>query len=468
MSSTSEISSLLETLTASIEVFKAELVRQQLPEPSLRTSKPHPIDDPSYIPSPAMYEARRLAVGSLNCLKLIIENPAEAALSIHADIEEVQGLRVSTQVDLHQVLESAADPDSGESIETIAIKTKIHPLKLGAVLRFLAYRGWYREPRPGHFANSRRSHALKKDSPGYHVVHNLCDLGYKYTAKLPEALTHPDESFRMALDVTHTALNLAYDTDLPFFGAESWTSKYPADAQTFALGMGGMGAGSNNGVAYDFPWVDLAKDKDAVVDVGGGQGTLCCTLAAAHPELKNFIVQDIPALQGPADKYIASQGLSDRVKFEVQDFFQPNRRQGTGSYVFVIQKVLHDWSDEDGAKILRQIRECLLDGKSSLVIIDPVLSPATISSEAPSAKESLAALQGKDRYEPVQPPPLLPHDFGDNWMIAHTVNIALLGLCNAFERTYASMDNMLTLAGLSIKKMNATRGYVQLTEVAVS
>lgn len=87
MSSVSEISSLLVTLTSSIEVFKAELAKQDLPEPCLRTSKPHPIDDPSYITSPALYEARRVVVENLSFLRLLLENPTEATLK--ASIEGV-------------------------------------------------------------------------------------------------------------------------------------------------------------------------------------------------------------------------------------------------------------------------------------------------------------------------------------------------------------------------------------------
>jgi hypothetical protein len=65
MSSLSEITSLQKTLNAALDAFKAELAAQNLPEPSLNTSKPHPIDEITYLPTPAMYEARRVALASL-------------------------------------------------------------------------------------------------------------------------------------------------------------------------------------------------------------------------------------------------------------------------------------------------------------------------------------------------------------------------------------------------------------------
>ena len=63
--SLSEITSLQNTLNSAIDAFKAELAAQNLPEPSLNTSKLHPIDEVTYLPTPAMYEARRVAVASL-------------------------------------------------------------------------------------------------------------------------------------------------------------------------------------------------------------------------------------------------------------------------------------------------------------------------------------------------------------------------------------------------------------------
>lgn len=45
------------------------------------------------------------------------------------------------------------------------------------------------------------------------------------------------------------------------------------------LRLGAVGPTSDPGVVADFPWDAIAKGKDAIVDVGGGQGTLCCSLA---------------------------------------------------------------------------------------------------------------------------------------------------------------------------------------------
>lgn len=63
--SLSEITSLQNTLNSALDAFKAELAAQNLSEPSLNTSKPHPTDAITFLPTPAMYEARRAALASL-------------------------------------------------------------------------------------------------------------------------------------------------------------------------------------------------------------------------------------------------------------------------------------------------------------------------------------------------------------------------------------------------------------------
>ena len=55
-----------------------------------------------------------------------------------------------------------------------------------------------------------------------------------------------------------------------------------------------------------------------------------------YPDIKKFVVQDLPATREAAESFIASKGLTDRVEFEEQDFFKPQQRKG--KYVFVMQR----------------------------------------------------------------------------------------------------------------------------------
>ena len=87
-----------------------------------------------------------------------------------------------------------------------------------------------------------------------------------------------------------------------------------------------------------------------------------------YPDIKKFIVQDLPETHEAAESFIASKGFTGCVEFKAQDFFKPQQRKG--KYVFVMQRgsyviminfakclnnrvypygtVLHDWNTEDG------------------------------------------------------------------------------------------------------------------------
>ncbi|KAG6873862.1 hypothetical protein C0995_010474 [Termitomyces sp. Mi166 len=436
----SEITSLQNTLNSALDIFKAELVAQGLQEPSLNTSKTHPVDDISYLPSPAMFEARRVALASLGLLKSLIQSPYDALAANTWMTLESACVRLAAEIDVASVL---GDSEDGLSIDEIAKKTNVDSPKLERALRLLVSQGWFREPKHGFFANNGLSNFIKRDQPGLHLATYMSvfaknGLFNKVSAGFSEMINNPKPEFRKSNDPRHTAFQLTYDTDVPFFGAGGWLTKDPEEAVKFGLSMGAVGPTSDPGVAADFPRTEISKGKDAIVDVGGGQGTLCCSLAARYPEIKQFIVQDLPTTREAAESFIASKGLSNKIKFEAQDFFEPQQRNGKN--VFVMQRVLHDWTTEDGmtsfvvltsfsdeffskgAKMLRHIRD-VLDESSCLLIIDTIIQSGVVSSVGPTLSESFAKLN-ENTYGPVPPPESIPIDFGDASRIQHQINVA--------------------------------------------
>ncbi|XP_006454122.1 hypothetical protein AGABI2DRAFT_182116 [Agaricus bisporus var. bisporus H97] len=459
--SLSEITSLQTTLNAALDTFKTELAAQQISEPSLNTSKPHPTDDIAFLPTPAMFEARRTVLACLGLIKTLVQSPYDAlAANTWMNLESA-GLRLVASIGLPSVL---GDSEDGLSISEIAERTGVDALKLERVLRLLMTQGYFREPHHGYFANNRMSNIIKNDQPGYHLATYMNALFSKVSDTYPAMVNHTDLEFRKNTDPFHTAFQLAYNTDVAYFGAGGWLTKDPQEAVKFGLAMGAVGPTSDPGVAADFSWADICRGKDGVVDVGGGQGTLCCSLATKYPEIKQFVVQDLPETQAAAESFIASKGLSHKVVFEAQDFFAPQQRKG--KYVFVMQRVLHDWSTEDGAKMLRHIRD-VLNKDSCLLIIDTIIQSAVVSNTGSSFMESVSKLKC-GAYEPVPPPQYLPVDFGESSRIQHQINVALTALCNSFERTLPQLDEMVTKGGLRIKKVHATRGWASITEVELA
>ena len=62
------------------------------------------------------------------------------------------------------------------------------------------------------------------------------NLFTKVSASFYDMITHPDIEFRQNTDPFHTAFQLAFNTDIAFFGAGGWLTKYPQDAIKFGLG----------------------------------------------------------------------------------------------------------------------------------------------------------------------------------------------------------------------------------------
>jgi hypothetical protein len=99
---------------------------------------------------------------------------------------EAGGIRLVAEINLAGIL---GDNDEGLSIQQIEKQTGVDGEKLGKfcflalayviwhllvflmaerVVRMLIGQGWFREPKPGYFANSRLSRIIAKDQPGYH------------------------------------------------------------------------------------------------------------------------------------------------------------------------------------------------------------------------------------------------------------------------------------------------------------
>jgi hypothetical protein len=62
------------------------------------------------------------------------------------------------------------------------------------------------------------------------------------------------------------------------------------------------------------------------------------------------------------------------VIFQQHDFFSPQPVKDAD--VFLLRGIMHNWGSSYAIKILRQLRDAAVVGKTKLVIIDPVVSYA--------------------------------------------------------------------------------------------
>ncbi|WP_433516191.1 methyltransferase [Nonomuraea sp. CA-143628] len=108
-----------------------------------------------------------------------------------------------------------------------------------------------------------------------------------------------------------------------------------------------------------------------VADIGGGKAIFLGLLLERFPGCAGVLFER-PAMVEAAVASIAEQGLSDRVTVTAGDFFAGPLPAGCDAYI--LNMVLHDWSDEAAARILRQVRTAIGDTGAVLFVLEQVVS----------------------------------------------------------------------------------------------
>lgn len=173
--------------------------------------------------------------------------------------------------------------------------------------------------------------------------------------------------FRAWSDVLHTVKTgkPAFDET---FGMNyfEFLAAHPDEALVFNRAMGAtMPAAIAALEHYDF------EGCSTVVDVGGGDGAMIASVLARHPEMRG-VLQDLPETVQQAGPNLARAGVTDRCTLFGESFYDTVPPDGD---VYVLARVLHDWSDENALKILRNVRAAM-PPHARLVLVETILRPA--------------------------------------------------------------------------------------------
>ena len=276
-------------------------------------------------------------------------------MSTQSDFEAldllIRGFQVSRMLRLVADL-AVADklPDDGAlNVDDLASSCGVQAAPLMRVLRALAAFDVFRVTVDGQVSHSARSRLLRSDAPtSLHTAARFWAAPGSWRAwgELDAALTG---------GIPHQA---AWQTS-----RFDYLRQHADEARLFDAFMAGMRDDRHQAVAaaYDFSGANL------IVDVGGGNGeTLRCILRrfpGAHGLVidRDDVVEAIPA----------AARLDGRIEAQGGDFLQ-GVPAGADRYLLV--RVLHDWSDEDCVRILRNCRSAMPD-KARLLIVEQLLEP---------------------------------------------------------------------------------------------
>lgn len=95
-----------------------------------------------------------------------------------------------------------------------------------------------------------------------------------------------------------------------------------------------------------------------IVDVGGGTGAFLSGLCERLTSLRGAVF-DLPQVEALALEKLAERGHSDRIDFIPGNFFEDELPENAD--LFILGDILHDWSEDDGTRILQKIHSALPD-----------------------------------------------------------------------------------------------------------
>lgn len=225
--------------------------------------------------------------------------------------------------------------------EELAGKMKVHPEIVKRIFRMASGINLFKEEPKGQVAHTSLSTALPMLSPWIKLVCRR-DFSDAY-ASWPDAMLLYDEPKKPGSN----PFNFANGYEKSLFGVMQDEDGMALFTEAMKSVEEGQDAGH---FVHGFDWAGL--DEGPVVDLGGGNGHISIPIAKAHPRLR-IIIQDVEVNKEHAAKLIPAE-LRDRITFQVQDFFQP-QTTNTGAKVFFMRHIIHDWPDEDAARILQQL-----------------------------------------------------------------------------------------------------------------
>ncbi len=213
------------------------------------------------------------------------------------------------------------------------------PDTLHRLLRALASDGVFRETKPGVFEHTEQSRLLL--GPGWsEFAHLFGGVFFEATTDLSASTSDPPFPERFGA------------------GFWEWLAEHPAERAAFDAAMAGeRGRPAERLAALEW------REGEVVVDVGGGNGALLVELIRRRPELRG-IVLDLP------ETVRDEAALGDRIEFVAGSFFE-SVPEGDA---YLLSGILHDWPDEDAARILRTIRAAAPQ-HARLLINESVIRP---------------------------------------------------------------------------------------------
>jgi O-methyltransferase domain/Dimerisation domain len=243
--------------------------------------------------------------------------------------------------------------DGPRDSEALAAQTAAHAPSLHRVLRALASVGVLHEDDDGLFGLTAIGECLRSDAPEP-VGGWAAFIGRPYHWQAWGNLLH-------GVRTGENAFRAVYGTDVWDYRAQ-----HAEEGAIFDGAMTAIMLRANRHVlaAYDF------GRFATVVDVGGGRGAFLSAILEANPGMRGVLF-DQPQV-------VDAAVVGERCDVVPGSFFDAVPE---GADAYLLKAVLHDWDDEDAARILRRCRTAIPD-HGALLIVERDLGAANDNADA--------------------------------------------------------------------------------------
>jgi DNA-binding HxlR family transcriptional regulator len=254
--------------------------------------------------------------------------PHEQILSIISGYWHANALGLATKLGLADLL-----AEGPVQVEELASRTGANTQALFRLLRALESIGIFAQTDYRTFCNTPASELLRKDhsdSQAAGVLHQLCRGNGCYEAW---------NEFEHTIMTGDSSINKIYGC-----GFFEFLAKEPQASDAMSGAMRSISSAITPAVTAAYDWGRFQE----IADVGGGIGTQIVSILNAFPQAQGVLL-DLPHVVADAIPH-------ERLKILEGSFFDsaPPRADA-----YLLRFVLHDWSDESAAAILRTVRRSM-------------------------------------------------------------------------------------------------------------
>jgi hypothetical protein len=298
-----------------------------------------------------------------------LPDPAERLEELLGGYQDTQALYVAAKLNLADALR-----DGPKSATELATTVGAHAPSLLRLMRYLVRVGVLAEAEGDRFALTSLGEPLRSDHPD-----SLQSLAILYGSPL---IWRPFGELYDAVVTGDRAFERAFG--LPYF---EYLDRHKKDAAVFNAVMS-AGLPLDLFDAYDF------SSFHTIVDVGGGQGAFLQAILDRSPQTHG-VLYDLPAVVEQAS-VSANADVMARFETMAGDMFAS---VPTGGDAYLLKRIVHDWSDEEAARILRNCRQAMNEG-GKVLLIEQVLHPGRFSEFATAIDlQMMVLVSGRERTE---------------------------------------------------------------------